>query len=485
VAEAGAVKARRNRRAVVSDWMQMERERGISVSSTALRFDYGDTILNLLDTPGHRDFSEDTLRVLAAADSAVILLDAARGIEEQTLKLFEVARERRMPLITFVNKYDRPGREPLSLIDEIESVLGLKAMPVTWPVGPAGELRGVIDLRDGLFHRFQRTPRGATPSEEEHLDSERAAREEGPEWEQAEEEAGLLDAVGSGLELEPYLAGEATPVFFGSALSNFGVRLLLESLIEIAPAPRPRRSEDGERALEAPFSGLVFKLQANIDPRHRDRLAFLRVCSGRFERGLRAVNARTGKTIAMSYAHELFGQRRETLERAWPGDVVGLVNAGDVQVGDTLYADQEVRFTPIPIPAPDHFARVRSTDTALYKRYRRGLDQLDREGVVHVYHEAALGAPAVVLGGAGPMQFEVARHRLEHEFGAAVAIESAPWRISRLTDEAGAQAVERWIRGTVLAREEGTRLAAFRDEFELRAFERDHPDTFLDRFLIR
>lgn len=483
VEEAGAVKARRQRRAATSDWMELERERGISVSSTVLGFEFEGYAFNLLDTPGHRDFSEDTLRVLSAADSAVILLDAAKGVEEQTLKLFQVARERRIPLITFINKYDRPALEPLALIDEIESQLGLHAAPVTWPVGSADEFCGVVDRRDATFHRFQRTARGATVGAEESLAGGRAAAAAGADWGVAEEEIGLLDAVGGGLDVEAYLRGESTPVFFGSALSNFGVRLLLQALIQLAPAPAPREAGDGSsRALSAPFSGLVFKVQTNLDPRHRDRLAFVRVCSGRFERGMKVTNARSGQTVGTSYAHELFGQQRQTLDEAFPGDVVGLANAGDVRVGDTLCCGQEVRFPAIPTVTPDQFMRLRNSDAQRYKQFRRGLAQLEHEGVVHVLHEPRVGEQTPILGGAGPLQFEVACYRMAREFGAEVSSERLGWRVSRRIDPAGRQAVEAWSRGEVLVGA-GFDLAVFRDEFELERFERDHPKLSLSPIL--
>jgi peptide chain release factor 3 len=424
--------------------------------------------------------------VLGAADSCVILLDAAKGVDEQTLKLFQVARERRVPLVTFINKYDRPGLEPLELVDEIERELGLRAAPVTWPVGPAGELRGVVDRRDRAFHRYEHTAGGATIGTEERLDSTRAAAEEGEEWRAAEEELGLLGEVGADLDPASYLAGETTPVFFGSALKNFGVRLLLGALADLAPAPGPRRDDGGsERAVDDPFSAIVFKLQANLDPNHRDRLAFVRICSGRFERGMKATNARTGKPLRMNYAHELFGQQRETLDEAFPGDIVGLVNAGELRVGDTLFAGPEVRFPPIPMLTPDRFARLRNRDTGRYKQFHRGLGQLEREGVVHVLNEPDLGAQSPVLGGAGPMQFEVARYRLEREFGAAVELEPAEWTVSRRVDAAAAQVVRRAPGGRVLTDGDGLDLAVFKDRFALERFTRAHPEVALDPFMVR
>jgi len=480
VTEAGQVKARRNRRAVVSDWMELERDRGISITSTALRFGFEGITFNLLDTPGHRDFSEDTLRVLAAADSAVMLLDAAKGIEEQTLKLFQVARERRIPLITFVNKLDRPAREPLELIDEIEAELGIVAAAVTWPVGMAEEFRGVIDRRDVAFHRFTRTAGGATPAPEERV----SATEPGDAvWETAEEELALVDAAGARLDARDYLAATATPVFFGSALSNFGVRLLLHALAKLAPPPGARATIDGgARALDSGFSGQVFKLQANLDPRHRDRLAFVRVCSGRFERGMKATNARTGKEISLNYAHELFGQDRQTLDEADPGDVVGLINSGELRIGDTLYAGERVEFPPFRILAPERFAFVRNLDTARYKQFHRGLDQLRREGVVHVFHRAERDAQDVILAGIGQMQFEVTSYRMREEFGAEIGLDPAEWVVSRRTDAAGAEALRRW-RGQLLTDDEGTFLAAFGSQFQLEHFMRDEPEVLLDPFL--
>jgi peptide chain release factor 3 len=486
VTEAGMVKGRRNRRAAVSDWMEMERQRGISVSSTVLRFELEGAVFNLLDTPGHRDFSEDTLRVLTAADSAVILLDAAKGVEEQTLKLFQVARERRMPLITFINKWDRPGLEPLALIDEIEAELGLKATPVTWPVGPAGEFRGVVDRRDDIFHRLERTAGGATIAPEDQVRDGAAASEHPEEWAAALEELGLLDAVGAQLDLPSFRAGESTPVFFGSALSNSGVRLLLEALVEFAPAPGPRRSAaDEERPIDEPFSGLVFKIQANLDPRHRDRLAFVRVCSGRFERGMKAVNARTEKPLTMSHAHELFGQQRGTLDEAFPGDVVGLVNAGDLRVGDSLFVDRPISFPPIATLTPDHFVRLRNRDTSRYKQFRRGLEQLEDEGVVHVLHEPEIGPQSPILAGAGPMQFEVARYRLEREFGADVGAEPAGWTVSRRIDPVDAPLVSESVGGRLLADSHGLVLAVFKDRFALERFRKARPGLTLESFLHR
>jgi len=486
IAEAGAVHAKRSRRAVTSDWMEIERTRGISVTSTVLRFEHDDVVYNLLDTPGHRDFSEDTLRVLAAADAAVMLLDAARGVEPQTLRLFEVARARGIPLVTFVNKYDRPGIEPLAMLDHIESVLGVIPVAATWPVGIPGDFRGVVDRSTGVFHRFTRTAGGATEAPEELLTPRQAAEREGEAWRVASDELELLAGAGADAEPGAFADGSLTPVFFGSAVSNFGVGLLLAALEHVAPGPQARPDVAGlGRAIEAPFAALVFKVQANMDPRHRDRVAFMRVCSGRFERGMRAINARTGRPFAMVHAHEVFGDERSVLEEAFPGDVVGVVNAADVLVGDTLWVDEPVVFPPIPTLAPEHFVTVRNRDASRHKQFHRGIEQLGQEGVVHVLRRDPVADPAPVLAGVGPLQFDVAVDRLLREFGVTVGLDPTPWKVARRTDEEGAEALRRSDRGRVFFNADGTLLALFRTTWLLDSFARDHPDVTLDRMLTR
>lgn len=486
VEEAGAVHGRKGRRTTTSDWMEMERERGISVSSTVLRFTYEEVVFNLLDTPGHHDFSEDTLRVLAAADSAVMLLDAAKGAEAQTLRLFEVARAREIPLITLVNKYDRPGMEPLEMLDHIESVLGLTPVPATWPVGIPGDFRGVIDRRTDLFHAFTRTARGATRAGDEVLGPDEAAAREPDDWPRAREELDLATAVQPKLDPAEFAAGRATPVFFGSAVWNFGVEMLLDALLRDAPAPAPRAVVDGEpRALDAPFSAQVFKVQANMDPRHRDRTAFLRVCSGRFDRGMKTTNARSGRPFAVAHAFEAFGQERAIVDEAYPGDVIGVVNAGDLRVGDTLYDGPKVTFPPIPVLAPEHFVTARNRDATKHKQFHRGLGELSEEGVVHLLRRDAVADPTPVLGGVGPLQFEVARHRLEHEFGVRALFEPTSWNVARRTDEDGAKALKQAGRAEVLIRTDGVMLALFRTAFGAEQAARDFPDVLLERMLER
>ncbi|HWI09382.1 MAG TPA: peptide chain release factor 3 [Solirubrobacteraceae bacterium] len=486
ITRAGSVDARRDRPATTSDWMDIERRRGISVTSTVLRFEYRDTVLNLLDTPGHKDFSEDTLRVLAAADCAVMLLDAAKGVEAQTLRLFEVARARRIPLVTFVNKYDRPGIEPLEMLDHIERVLGITPVAATWPVGIPGDFRGVINRATGDYWRFTRTARGATRAPEEKLPATEASAREGDSWAVAADELELLDGAGAQLEPQQFAIGHATPVFFGSAVSNFGVGLLLDALLELAPAPQARLTAAGvHRPVDAPFASLVFKVQANMDRRHRDRVAFLRVCSGRFERGMRATNQRTGRPFALTHAHTVFGDERTVLDEAFPGDVVGVVNAGDLRVGDTLYVGEPVRYPPIPTLAPEHFVTVRNGDATRHKQFHRGLVQLAEEGVVHLLRRDPTADPTPVLGGIGPLQFDVAVDRLEGEFGVAVTLAPTHWTIARRTDDEGAKLLRASRHADILYRSDGTLMALFTSDFMLDRFQHLNPDVTLDRMLTR
>jgi peptide chain release factor 3 len=480
VQEAGAVKARRGRRSATSDWMAMEQERGISITSAALRFEYRGCAVNLLDTPGHRDFSEDTYRVLAAADAAIMVLDTAKGIEPQTRKLFEVCRDRGVPLLSFLNKFDRPGRGPLELVDEIEDQLGIRVTPVTWPVGVPGDFRGVFDRRDGSFVRFGRSARGSTEATEELVDP----TAEGTAWAAAEEELGLLEAVGADHDDKSFLAGESTPLFVGSAITNFGVRKLLDAVVDLAPAPSPRADADGgRRALDAPFSAFVFKVQANMDPAHRDRLAFIRICSGRFERGMTAIHGRTGKPFATKYASSVFGSERETIDEAYPGDVVGLVNATELRIGDTLYLDEPVAYPSIPSFAPEEFVVARPVDTGRFKQFRKGLAQLDEEGVVQVLRDPDLGDTAPVLAAVGRMQFEVFAFRLDSEFGAAVELSPTAYRVARRTDVASAPELSHTTGVRVLERADGTLLALFESPYWLDRLQAEKPDLTLERIV--
>jgi peptide chain release factor 3 len=478
---AGAVKARDGRRAATSDWMELEQKRGISVTSTALQFEYRGHVVNLVDTPGHRDFSEDTYRVLAACDAAVMVLDAAKGIEPQTLKLFEVCRARGLPLLSFVNKWDRPGKDPLELLDEIEATIGMRATPVTWPIGRAEDFTGVVDRVTGVARRYTRVARGSAIAPEEEIAIDAVADEARAAWATAAEELALLAEVEADPDQKSFLSGESTPTFFGSALTNFGVRPLLDGLVDLAPAPVPRVDvDDVPRPLDAPFSGYVFKVQANMDRSHRDRLAFVRVCSGRFERGMVVTHAQTGKPFATKYAHALFGRERDTVEEAWPGDVVGLVNANEVRVGDTLWLDDPVVFAGIPDFAPEQFVVARVLDTGRFKQFRRGIAQLDEEGVVQVLRDPELGDQAPMLAAVGPMQFDVARYRLEEEFGAPVELSPTAYTVARRTDETSVPVLAAMRGVRVLARADGTLLALFESRFWLDRVLADQPELVLD-----
>jgi peptide chain release factor 3 len=496
ITQAGAVHGKAGRRGVTSDWMAMERARGISITSAALRFDYHGTMLNLLDTPGHADFSEDTYRVLSAVDCAIMLLDSAKGLEPQTLKLFDVCRSRSVPVITFVNKWDRPGREPLELLDEIEQRIGLRPAPVNWPVGVAGDFRGLIERTTGDYITFTRTPGGAGRALETRLDAAAAAARDGDAFVTAQEELALLDEIYGGLgglaaaqgrrdelDMASFLAGVTSPVLFGAALPNFGVRRLLDAVTTYAPPPAERADIKGERRpVDAPFSGLVFKVQANMDPAHRDRMAFVRVCSGRFERGMVLTHAATGRPFATKYAQSMFGQDRETVEEAFPGDVIGLVNATALRPGDTLYAgDVPVEFPPIPSFAPEHFAVVRGKEAGKQKQFRRGIEQLDTEGVVQVLASDLRGDQAPVLAAVGPLQFDVVLHRLEHEFGARAELDHLNYTLARRTDAEGTRALAGQRGVEVLTRRhDGAILALFSDKWRLGQIQRERPGIMLE-----
>ena len=481
IGEAGAVHGKAGRRGTVSDWMDMERDRGISITSAALQFAYRETVVNLLDTPGHADFSEDTYRVLTAVDAAVMLIDAAKGLETQTMKLFAVCRHRGIPVITVVNKWDRPGKDALALMDEIAERTGLTPTPLTWPVGIAGDFRGVLDRRDGGYRRYTRTAGGAKVAPEELLSPAEAAAREPDAWALAREEAELLAATAGEHDQELFLSGVTTPVLFASAISNFGVGALLDVLVDLAPPPTGRPDVDGAvRPVGAPFSGFVFKVQSGMDAAHRDRLAYIRVCSGVFERGMVVTHAATGRPFTTKYAQHVFGRDRESIDLAYPGDVVGLVNASALHVGDTLYAEQPVTFPPLTTFAPEHFAVARSVETAKHKQFRRGIAQLESEGVVQVLRSDRRGDQAPVFAVVGPMQFEVASHRMEHEFGAPVQLEPLPYSLAVRTDVASVAGITASSGTEVLRRSDGELLALFTTKWVLRAMRDGKPHLTLE-----
>ena len=432
---AGSVTARKHQRATTSDWMELERQRGISISSTVLQFEYRDFCLNLLDTPGHKDFSEDTYRVLTAVDAAIMVIDAGKGIETQTRKLFDVCRQRGIPIFTFMNKLDRPARSPLSLLDELESVLGISAYPVNWPLGNGPDFRGVFNRQSKEVNFFERVAGGTyrAPVSVHDL-AEPVVRERMTDSSYAHlvDELAMLDGAGAAFDHDAILAGRLTPVFFGSAVNNFGVQLLLDSYLDLSPVPQARSVDD--RVVDPArdgFSGFIFKVQANMDPRHRDRLAFVRVCSGKFERNMAVIHTRTGKKLRLSSSHKLFGRDRETMNEAFPGDVVGLVGHSDFRIGDTLAEDPSIIYQEIPRFTPECFAWIHSPSTAQFKRFREGLEQLLQEGVVQSFQLVHSTQRVPLLGAVGPLQFEVVQYRLQSEYGAESRLEPGQWKVIR------------------------------------------------------
>nr|WP_245671577.1 peptide chain release factor 3 [Nocardia amamiensis] len=491
ISEAGAIHGKAGRKSTVSDWMEMEKARGISVSSTALQFNYRaegsdvDSVINLVDTPGHSDFSEDTYRVLTAVDAAVMLIDAAKGLEPQTLKLFQVCRHRGIPVITVINKWDRPGRAPLELLDEINDRIGLTPTPLFLPVGIAGDFRGLLRRGpDGApleYIHFTRTAGGATIAPEESITPESAEAREGEPWNTAAEESELLSATGQDHDQELFLAGQTSPVIYASAMLNFGVRQLLETLVALAPAPAARPDADGRpRETGEPFSAVVFKVQAGMDAAHRDRLAFMRIVSGEFERGMVVTHAQTGRPFATKYALTVFGRERATVDTAYPGDVVGLVNATALAPGHTLYVDKKVEFPPIPSFAPEHFAVLRAQSAGKYKQFRKAIDQLDSEGVVQVLRNDLRGDASPVLAAVGPMQFEVVTARMLTEFNVETTMDHLGYTLARRTDAASAEELGRQRGVEVFTRSDGALLALFSDKWRLQYIEKEHPALTLE-----
>ncbi len=432
---AGSVTARKNQRATTSDWMELEKKRGISISSTVLQFSYGGYAINLLDTPGHKDFSEDTYRVLTAVDAVVMVIDAAKGIEAQTRKLFEVCRRRDIPIFTFINKLDRPGREPLALLDELEKVLGLGAFAVNWPLGMGLDFRGVYDRLTRQVHLFERTVGGASraPVSISDLNDPVITERLAPDVQaKLVEELGMLEMAGETFDEEAVLAAKITPVFFGSAANNFGVQLLLDGFVRHSAPPRVRVASIGPIPPEREvFSGFIFKIQANMDPRHRDRVAFLRICSGRFTRDMTVIHVRTGKKVRLSNSHKLFAQERETVDEAFAGDILGLVGYQEFGIGDTLSEDPTIQYDEIPKFPPECFAFLHGVNTAKFKQFRQGLTQLLQEGVIQVMHLADSAVKVPLLAAVGPLQFEVVQYRLQSEYGAESRLESAAWTLAR------------------------------------------------------
>ncbi len=432
---AGSVTARKQQRDTASDWMELEKKRGISISSTLLQFDYHGLRMNLLDTPGHKDFSEDTYRVLMAVDAVVMVIDGSKGIESQTLKLFEICRHRGIPIFTFINKLDRPSKAPLEVIDEIERVLAIHPYPINWPLGNGQEFKGVFDRLEKQVHLFERVTGGAYKAPVSIRDfSDAAVRSALDEtlYDQVKEELEILDMAHEGFDPQAVLRGDTTPVFFGSAANNFGVQLLLDGFVKYAPPPAPRKSEKGVIPVDhKDFSGFIFKIQTNMDPLHRDRIVFMRVCSGKFTRDMDAIHTRTGKKVRLSGSHTLLGQSREIVDEAYAGDVLGFVAKQDFNLGDTISEDPGIVFHEIPRFAPEHFAFLTNPHPGKYKPFRKGIEHLLSENIVQVFHLKDVPAPGPLLGAVGPLQFEVLQYRLQSEYGAESTLEKKNWDLLR------------------------------------------------------
>ncbi|MCR5866205.1 MAG: peptide chain release factor 3 [Aquincola tertiaricarbonis] len=447
---AGSVKARKASRHATSDWMEIEKQRGISVASSVMQMEYRDCVINLLDTPGHQDFSEDTYRVLTAVDAALMVIDAANGVEPQTRRLLQVCRARNTPILTFVNKMDREVKDPLALMDEIERELGMTVVPFTWPVGMGKFFHGVMDLRKQQMRVFSPGEDRVAGGEEviDGLDNPVYAERFGMQYEQAQGEVELVREAAPEFVLDDFLAGRQTPMFFGSAVNNFGVQEVLDALVNLAPSPGPRGSLQREVKPDEPkFTGVVFKIQANMDPAHRDRIAFVRVASGHFERGMRLKVVRSGKELRPNTVVSFLSQRRELLDEAFAGDIIGIPNHGVLQLGDTLTEGESLQFTGLPFFAPEMFRSVEVADPLRTKQLKAGLQQLGEEGAIQVFRPV-MGS-VLLLGAVGQLQFEVVAHRLEHEYGVKARVMPSRFQVARWVtcDEAdgGARELQRFI----------------------------------------
>ncbi len=479
---AGTVKGRKAKKYAVSDWMEIEKERGISVTSSAMQFSYREHQINILDTPGHQDFSEDTYRTLTAADSAVMLIDGAKGVEAQTIKLFQVCRLRGIPIFTFVNKMDRYGKEPLELLQEIEDVLGIRSCPMNWPIGMGPEFTGIYDRhkdRIELFHGEK---------ESEYVDftgdglTDDRINKMFPAglYEKLCEDITLLDIAGDPFDRAKVDTGNLTPVFFGSAISNFGVQTFLDEFLTLAPAPRAQKSNIGLiDPVETAFSGFIFKIQANMNPAHRDRIAFLRVCSGRYERGMSANHSRTGKRIKLPQPQQFLAQDRSIIEEAYPGDIVGLFDTGIFRIGDTLCEEDIFQYERLPQFAPEHFARVTNMDTGKYKQFQKGITQLAEEGTVQVYRTCLDRTEDIILGVVGQLQFEVFEHRMKNEYGVKIHLYHLPYRIARWVKGYEKDGLSKLhsIKSTCVIDQHDRPVVLFENEFNLRWHEDKFPSV--------
>jgi len=439
---AGSVKARKASKHAVSDWMEIEKQRGISVTSSVLQFEYNGYCINILDTPGHQDFSEDTYRTLIAADSAVMLIDGAKGVEAQTIKLFHVCKMRGIPIFTFVNKMDRASKDPFELMEEIENVLGIRSYPMNWPIGIEGDFKGVYNRKLAQIELFDSGDHGQSivASTKGSIDDPVFRDLLGDHYyDRLKEEIELLDMAGDEFDKKKVMSGELTPIFFGSAMTNFGIQPFLEEFLKLAPAPGIRSYSEGEVDPESEdFTGFIFKIQANMNPNHRDRLAFMRICSGKFTRGMTVWHVQGGKEVRLSQPQQFMAQERTIVDEAYPGDIIGIFDPGIFHIGDTLATgNKKLKFEGIPVFPAEHFARVTPADTMKRKQFIKGISQLSEEGAIQVFKQIDIGIESLIIGVVGILQLEVLEYRLKNEYGVDLRIQHLPFRHARWIEENG------------------------------------------------
>jgi len=475
---AGSVKARKASKHATSDWMEIEKQRGISVTSSVMQFDYEGHRVNILDTPGHQDFSEDTYRTLTAADSAVMLIDSAKGVEAQTKKLFQVCRKRGIPIFTFINKMDREGQSPYDLLEELEQVLGIRSYPMNWPIGSGRDFRGVYDREKTRLELFK-------GEEHTHISVRDVS---GPEDPLVKEIAGeflhqklcedleLLDVAGDPFDMEKVLNGELTPVFFGSGINNFGVQTFLDNFLQLAPIPEPRNSTSGSiEPTEENFSGFVFKIQANMNPAHRDRVAFLRIVSGKFERGMSVRHVRAGKEIKLAQPQQFLAQDRDIVDTAYPGDIIGLFDPGIFRIGDSLSQKGDIMFDELPTFSPELFSKVTVKNALKHKQYQKGIDQLTEEGTIQVF--TTIGFEDMILGVVGQLQFEVLEYRMKAEYGVDIQLQRMSFQFARWIVGDNIDAGKFRINSQLVKDKKGNFVALFENEYALRTAMDKLPDV--------
>lgn len=475
---AGSVKARKASKHATSDWMEIEKQRGISVTSSVMQFDYNGHRVNILDTPGHQDFSEDTYRTLTAADSAVMLIDVAKGVEAQTIKLFQVCAQRGIPIFTFINKLDREGRSPFELMEQIEQVLGIRSVPMNWPIGSGRELCGVYDRMNNQVELFQGDDHSniQVKKVEDYLDPEIRKMAGDYLHDQLCQDLELLDVAGDPFDLEKVKRGELTPVFFGSAVNNFGVQTFLDNFLKLAPKPEPRRSTTGTvEPTNEKFTGYVFKIQANMNPAHRDRIAFLRIVSGKFERGMSVKHVRMGKEIKLSQPQQFLAQDRDIVSEAYPGDIIGLFDPGIFRIGDSLSQGSEVVFDELPTFSPEIFAKVTAKNALKHKQYQKGIEQLTEEGTIQVF--TTVGFEDTMLGVVGQLQFEVFEYRMKGEYGVDVQLQRMPYQFARWIVGDKIDPSKFRINSTLVKDKKGNYVVLFENEYAMRTAMDKNPDA--------